>query len=50
MFNVSSETVNTSGYDMLRPLANPRVSVSSNPKDTLLKLNSILNHTLSRGG
>ena len=36
MFNVSSGSVNTSGYDMLRPLANPRVSVSSNPKDTLL--------------
>lgn len=32
MFNVSS----SSGYDMLRPLADPKVSVSSDPKDTLL--------------
>ena len=32
MFNVSSQ----SAYDMLRPLADPRISVSSAPKDTLL--------------
>ena len=32
MFNVSSQ----SAYDMLRPLADPRISVSSDPKDTLL--------------
>ena len=36
MFNVSSLAVNESGYNMLRPLADPRISVSSNPKDTLL--------------
>jgi hypothetical protein len=35
MFNVPSESVTTS-YDMLRPLMDPRISVSSNPKDTLL--------------
>lgn len=33
MFNISS---NSSGYDMLRPLADPKISVSSDPKDTLL--------------
>lgn len=36
MFNISSLAVNESGYNMLRPLADPRISVSSNPKDTLL--------------
>lgn len=36
MFNVSSLALNESGYNMLRPLADPRISVSSNPKDTLL--------------
>ena len=36
MFNISSQAFNESGYNMLRPLADPRISISTNPSDTLL--------------
>ena len=36
-FNSSTQIrQNTSGYDMLRPIANPSISYNSDPKDTLL--------------
>lgn len=36
MFNVSTDAIRTTGYDYLRPIADPRVSFNSDPKDTLL--------------
>jgi hypothetical protein len=36
MFNVSSDSVRTTSYDMMRPLADPRISFNQDPKDTLL--------------
>ena len=42
MFNLSSDTISVqrqpiqSGYNMLRPVADPRISFSENPKDTLM--------------
>lgn len=36
MFNVSSDAVRTTNYDMLRPLADPSISYNRDPKDTLL--------------